>query len=205
MKRNEAFPSNYLAQGDVPSPIQATIGEVHPVTFKSDDGDEKKVAMAFTDQRLKPMVLNNVNWMTCEEAYGEDSDSWKGKRVEIYVDPNVMFGKKRVGGLRLRIPSQNGQPSAPAPSWTLAQAITECAAVGISKDELIAHLKSKGNASYQAARDTATVKALVAAKAEQEQGFDALPEPPPGRDESEIPFSFAWVAMLILPFLGMWS
>ena len=105
MKRSEAFPSNYLSKDDVAAPLTATIAGVKPVVLKGENGDEQKPVMYFAGE-VKPLIVNNANWMTCEDLYGEDSDAWIGKSIEIYKDPNVMFGNKRVGGVRLRAPQQ---------------------------------------------------------------------------------------------------
>ncbi len=104
MKRSEAFPSNYLGKDDVQKPFIAVIASVAMAELKGDNGIEHKPTMHFADGSTKPMIVNNVNWLTCEESYGPDSDFWNGKPVEIYVDPTIMFGNKRVGGVRLRIP-----------------------------------------------------------------------------------------------------
>jgi len=178
MNFNDMYPSKYLKKEDVPVPRTVTIKGIGSAIVGRGQGEEKNI-LYFNE--LKEMVLNKANAFTIFEAYGEPVN-WPGKRVEVFTDPSVMFGGKRVGGLRLRIPSQNG------PVWTLEQAITECAAVGIKQAELISYLKSKGSAGYKPDRDTASVKSLLATRVEKEQGFDSLPEPPAGRDESEIPF-----------------
>lgn len=130
MKRSQVFPSTFLGKDDVPHPIRAVIRDVVVQKVKSEHGEEDKPVMLFTDEVLKPMILNNTNWAVCE-AYGDDSDLWRGHPVEIYLDPNIMFGSKRVGGLRLRLPVAGGianghRPPAtpeapPAPLPSLAQ------------------------------------------------------------------------------------
>ena len=60
----------------------------------------------------KGMVLNITSIRVLEGAYGDDSDGWIGKRVMVYVDPNVSFQGRVVGGLRLRAPKK----AAAAPS-----------------------------------------------------------------------------------------
>lgn len=115
MKRNEAFPSKYMSKEDVDPPIIGTITSLTREKLKSDEGDETKTVMLFKEENLKPFILNNVNWMVCEDAYGEDSDTWLGKTIELYKDPNVMFGAKRVGGVRIRVPvKSNGNGHAPS-------------------------------------------------------------------------------------------
>ena len=45
---------------------------------------------------------------------GKDSSKWIGVRVELYCDPDVMFGKEKVGGTRIRALSHiNGTVHAP--------------------------------------------------------------------------------------------
>jgi hypothetical protein len=111
MKRSQAFPGNFLGKDDVPSPLSAIIADVTREPVKCEFGEEQKPIMRFTSNQLKPLILNNVNWLGYEDAYGEDSDDWRGKPAEIYVDPHVMFGHKRVGGLRLRIPAKQVPPA----------------------------------------------------------------------------------------------
>lgn len=114
MRRSEAFPSQYLGKDDVQQDILAHIKDVGKESIKSDGADEEKAVMTWQERDLKPMILNNTNWMALEDAYGEESDGWKGKPVEIYLDPSVMYGGKRVGGVRLRVP----KPTATAPAQT---------------------------------------------------------------------------------------
>lgn len=63
----------------------------------------------------KGMVLNITSIRVLEGAYGDDSDGWVGKRVMVYVDPNVSFQGRVVGGLRLRAPKQRPATPAKAP------------------------------------------------------------------------------------------
>ena len=112
MKRAQAFPSRYLGKDDVPEPFVATIANVAQEQVNGDRGLEIKAVMTFTNPTIKSLIVNNINWTTCESAYGGESDDWCGQAVEIYVDPNVMFGRERVGGVRLRIPGAS-RPQAP--------------------------------------------------------------------------------------------
>lgn len=124
MKRSDAFKSNYLGKGDLERPAIATIKEVVIEKVKGDDGDEEKAVCHFTNG-TKPMILNVGNWSTIEAAYGEESDNWRGRQVEVYVDPNVMFGRERVGGVRVRIPIQHVPVSAPQQQHAVVSADSE--------------------------------------------------------------------------------
>lgn len=163
MKRSDAFPSQYLGKDDVHSPRIVTIDDVQKATIKGENGEEEKPVMYFRDFP-KPMILNNVNWMTVESEYGDDSDLWKGKQIELYHDPNIMFGSKRVGGVRIRIPQTGtvarvGAPSADLWPWTIA--VQKCSEAGIDESALKAALKDIGLTSYRAERDTIVVKQLI--------------------------------------------
>lgn len=159
MKRNEAFPSTYLSKEDVATPILAHIEDVSMATLKSDDGDERKPVMHFRED-LKGLILNNTNWTICEDAYGDDTALWAGKAVELYHDPNIMYGKKRVGGIRIRIPVQaaaqptNGNGAAPSPKERWAAFVK---ANGITADDVQDALGTTKVSEWLAANPTATL------------------------------------------------
>lgn len=51
----------------------------------------------------KLLTLNNTNLQLIEKALGtDDTDLWKGKTIRIYIEDNVTFGGKMVGGIRVR-------------------------------------------------------------------------------------------------------
>jgi hypothetical protein len=112
MKRNDAFPKKYLCKEDVLQPLTATISNVNHQEIGSGDETEVKVVMEFNGD-TKPMVLNGTNWDTLETAFGEDSDAWIGKTVTLYNDPNVMYGGKKTGGVRVRV----DRVLSPAEKW----------------------------------------------------------------------------------------
>ena len=115
MRRAEAFPGRFLTQHDAVTPIVATIASVWQEELDDDGRKKLKNVMGFIEANLKPMIVNPTNWDVLENAYG-DSDDWHGKRVEIYVNPDVMMGTRKVGGLRVRIPAPAPRPVGPAPA-----------------------------------------------------------------------------------------
>lgn len=74
-----------------------------------DDAPEQRWTLYFREH-IKGMVLNVTTIRVLEQSYGGDSDMWIGKPVTVYVDPNVSFGGKVVGGLRLRIQKVKASP-----------------------------------------------------------------------------------------------
>ena len=121
MKRSQAFRSRYLAQADVVRPVLAMIATVTMEQVRDDGGMVAKTVMTFANDEIKPMILNGINWSICEAAFGAESDDWCGKVIEIYADPNVMYGRERVGGVRVRIPVAT--PRAVAPNGPAAKPI----------------------------------------------------------------------------------
>lgn len=171
MTRNEVFPSNYAKKDDFPVPARLTINDVKIVDLKSDNGDERKPVLDFLEEQAKPLILNVGNWTVIEEAYGPDSNDWRGKPVEVYNDPNVQFAGRRTGGIRVRIP--NGiAPTAAAPAgWTMDQAVTEAVKMGITREQIVERIKASGATGYVPNRDTALVQNMIADAGSIETAF----------------------------------
>lgn len=52
---------------------------------------------------LKPLILNATNIRRCVAAFGtQETDEWIGRSIIVYDDPEIEFGGKIVGGVRLR-------------------------------------------------------------------------------------------------------
>lgn len=145
MNRNDAFPSKYLRKEDLTGPITATIRHIELGDVGTEENKDTKPIMFFRESDIKPMVVNSGNWDTCAELFGDESDGWLGKQIEIYVDPNVKYAGKKVGGLRLR--GLNGNNNAPAK--TSADATTAFWAFAyqhdINKSDATAYLTEAGN------------------------------------------------------------
>ena len=162
MKRSEAFPSKYLSKDDVQMPIVVTVAGVKPEILKSDNGEEQKPVMYFSDND-KPLILNNTNWMTMEDWWGDDSERWLGKKIELYFEPNIMFGNKRVGGVRVRKPNvHTEQQEQLTPLTTWAQVVTECGLYGVTEQDVKDEFKRLGKATYKPATDAAIVRKFIA-------------------------------------------
>ena len=78
-------------------------------------GADPEMKWTLTFQELdKPMVLNSTNIHMCAKACGsEETDDWAGKKLVLYEDPNVSFGGKLVGGIRVRAPRTQAAPVVP--------------------------------------------------------------------------------------------
>jgi hypothetical protein len=176
------YPSKYLSKEDIKRPVVATIQSVTREQMEIGKKEIKSV-LHFAGGELKPMILNRGNGKILFACLGDDSSAWTGKQVEIYVDPNVMFGGDIVGGLRVRMPATG---SANGNVWTWPEAVDAAKRAGMNEEALKAILKQNDKTGYLPSRDTAFVKQLVA---------DLQHVNEPTASGSEIPFSW-----LLLPF-----
>jgi hypothetical protein len=164
MKASDVFPSKFLKKEDAQKPLRLVIESVVMEEVSGDGGKESKPVMYFRHDQAKPMIVNRGNWMILEEGYGEDSDDWAGKTVEVYLDPSVMFGGKRIGGLRVRIPAgagTGGSPPAAEPTWATIDEAVKAANGVVSKETIVSHLKGLGVAGWNPAKCTPIVKQLI--------------------------------------------
>jgi hypothetical protein len=105
-KIHEMLPSKYLKKEDVSSPKLLTIHTVTQETVGTGDDTEEKWILHFQED-VRPMVLNSTNMRLIEMVTGsDDSDEWSGHKVVLYSDPNISFGGKLVGGIRIRAPQK---------------------------------------------------------------------------------------------------
>lgn len=71
----------------------------------SDEKGKTELCMVirWREPGAKPLICNKTNAKTIEKLvespYIED---WPGHRLQLYFDPNVRFGRERVGGVRIR-------------------------------------------------------------------------------------------------------
>lgn len=158
----ENFQSDWLSKDDIQDAggsLVATIDRVDGEDIKDiQSGKNKRLPVLHFKEELKPFILSaNVNWDTVEQAYGPDTDEWSGKKLEFFFDPNVSFGGKRTGGVRIRIQtstklngSTGGKPKSPVlESWS--DAVRYCKDKGVSEEELKAEFKKLGMTKWTAA------------------------------------------------------
>ena len=102
MKASDMIPSKYLRSDDIDGEVVVTIQKIGQAAMKEKDGTEtKKWAVRF-EEYSQPLILNKTNIKRLEKACGEDTDSWVGKKVVLYVDHEVQFGSDIVSALRIK-------------------------------------------------------------------------------------------------------
>lgn len=102
MRASEMIESKYLKQSDIEGEVIVTIKKIGQGNVAQDDQPEELKWMIMFTEFKKPMVLNSTNIQLLERICGEETDEWPGQEVIVYVDPNVSFGGKVTGGLRIK-------------------------------------------------------------------------------------------------------
>jgi hypothetical protein len=115
-KISEMRESKFLKQSDIGEGARMTVSgcERHNVAKEGAD-PELKWCLEF-EQTDKPLVLNSTNIQLCAKIFGsDDTDEWVGKPIVLYVDPNISYGGKITGGIRVRA-SKAKTPAKPVPA-----------------------------------------------------------------------------------------
>lgn len=104
MNRNDLFPSRFIKASDLQGrewPV--TISHVAMEQLQTQGGKETKGIVYFHAYE-KQLVLNQVNYNTIAEPYGEDTDNWGGRPIVLYPT-RTQFGTKMVDCIRIKIPA----------------------------------------------------------------------------------------------------
>lgn len=90
-----------------------TIKEFKKQKIEEDDAGvaEYKWTM-YVREFEKPLVINATNRAILERTYGPDTEDCLGRQIVMYVDENVSYAGKLVGGIRLRA-SKRAAPTPP--------------------------------------------------------------------------------------------
>ena len=135
MHVRELKKSAFLKKEDCGGGIKVTISGVSQENVAGEGAPEDLKWCLHLTECEKPMVLNSTNGQIIAKIIGsEESDNWIGHKIVLYDDPNVSFGGKLVGGIRVRAPRhQAARPAAkptPAPDPVAAPS-APCDANGV--------------------------------------------------------------------------
>ena len=102
---------NYMGDYSIPEgrDLVATIDYVQKEKVTGVGGKTEEEVVAHFSDGNKPLILNKTNMKTIQKIYKTPYiEDWKGRKIQIYYDRAVKFGRDTVGGLRIRpvIPTQ---------------------------------------------------------------------------------------------------
>ena len=110
MRISDAFPSKYLKAADLKGRPRTVI--VADCLHEEVDQGERKPVAYFQDMK-KALILNLTNSRTIVDAFGDETDAWVGKQIELYPT-KVSFQGRLVDAIRVRIPAPPPQAEADA-------------------------------------------------------------------------------------------
>ena len=75
-----------------------------------DDKGRAKVNIHLAENPDRPFKPSATNLRLIAIGWGEDDATWVGRRIELSLDPEVTFGRDKVGGIRVTALSDMPQP-----------------------------------------------------------------------------------------------
>ena len=100
MQKNVALPSKYLNGSDVGAQLFKLVIKSISMETMENDGASKPV-MYFTEA-VKGMVINSTNWDNMSMVFGDESDNWIGKQIEMYTEATRTPNGQPTRGVRIR-------------------------------------------------------------------------------------------------------
>ena len=102
MKMEDAFPSKFLAKGDLDQKND-TIVTVTGGSYEEVGQDKERLPCIWLKEFDKGLIVNKTNMGRMFNAHKvTDTDELKGKQLALYVDHEVSFQGKTVSAIRVR-------------------------------------------------------------------------------------------------------
>ena len=98
--------SQYLKKEDLSDPLNTELLWVKEEKVTAPGKGTTTRLVAYFEGLSKGLVLNTANCETLFEITGtDDPNEWKDVPIQLYVDPDVKYGGKKIGGIRIRKPT----------------------------------------------------------------------------------------------------
>ena len=113
------FPERYVKAEDLNSGRTAVISEVTSEDIPMRGGTQEGKLVLHFQKTDKQLLLNKTNWLALNVLLGPNSSEWKGKRVRLVPDEDVLKGRN-IPSVRVR-GSPDATPEATAAferAWT---------------------------------------------------------------------------------------
>jgi hypothetical protein len=114
-KVSETYAGTYLNASELLPLRKRRIGVVHGASVEAVGNDQdNKIVLELVSSKGEPwpksVILNKTNAMQMAAAFGDDTDQWPGKTIEVWAE-NVMFQGKFVPGIRVQAASAAALPA----------------------------------------------------------------------------------------------
>lgn len=114
-KWRDFFETNYLASWDLEGDTTVTIVRAMYEEVTGEKGRKDKCLVLYFKDYENGMIVNVTNSKTIQRIHSEKEPAkWIGKKITLFVDPNVTIKGEKVGGIRIRpvVPKKNALPAA---------------------------------------------------------------------------------------------
>jgi len=102
--REDVSPSRWFKAADVTQPRNLTIKEVERIELKDPTGESKDKLVVRFENEKKSLVLNGVNYDAIADLYGDGTEGWSGKEIQLF-QTSTRMGNKSVPCVRVRVAS----------------------------------------------------------------------------------------------------
>ncbi|HEY2119006.1 MAG TPA: hypothetical protein VGH37_07465 [Candidatus Acidoferrum sp.] len=107
--------AQYLKKEDLSDPVDTELLWVREEKVTAPGKGAKTRLVAYFEGLSKGLVLNTANCEILAEMTGtDDPNQWKDVALQLYVDPDVKYGGKKTGRIRIRkrgtVPVSNPVP-----------------------------------------------------------------------------------------------
>jgi hypothetical protein len=106
---NQLYPSTFLKSDDI-GQARPTV-TIAKITLEDMGNKEMKPVLHFLNKD-KGLVLNKTNGFLIAQAFGEETDTWPGKSIQLYSHM-VNFQGKMVAGIAVVAPAPQAQQYGP--------------------------------------------------------------------------------------------
>ena len=102
---------HYLKKEDLSDPVDTELLWVKEEKVTPPGKGTNTRLVAYFEGLSKGLVLNTANCETLLEITGtDDPNEWKDVAVQLTVDPDVTYGGRKTGGIRIRKPAPVSVP-----------------------------------------------------------------------------------------------
>jgi len=113
---NDIKSSRFLKKEDVGDGALVTVKSLSQENISKEGADAEYKWVLHFDEFDKPLVLNSTNAQIIANITGFSDnieEKWVGASIVLYNDPNVSFGGKLTGGIRVRKPKTKAEKDLP--------------------------------------------------------------------------------------------
>lgn len=107
--------AQYLKKEDLSEPVDAELLFVKEENVTAPGKNTKTRLVAYFNGQSKGLILNTANCEILAQITGtDDPNGWEDVALQLYVNPDVKYGGKKIGGIRIRklvtVPVSNPVP-----------------------------------------------------------------------------------------------